>query len=186
MPVKRIIRKNTCEVCGGSGGELRTKTSTCPQCVGRGWIELGDSKEKLCPQCNGDGRIEIRAQDSCLECGGKGYEVRIMEVSTRRRKCGDCKGTGYLHPLVNCPECDGTGYEQYCNACHGKGSLDSGYLCGECGGTGMGTKLCSNCSGREKVVDTDNELCCSTCEGDGFVAHRQEIDITPAPGNQKG
>jgi molecular chaperone DnaJ len=82
----RVPRQETCERCHGSGAEPGAKTSTCPQCNGRG--EVRQVQQSLfgrfvsvatCPRCAGAGRT---VDQLCQDCQGEGRtrvdrEVRV-------------------------------------------------------------------------------------------------------------
>ena len=74
--------------------------------------------------------------------------------------------------LIECPACDGTGFETFsvkipCAACNGTGSL-LGSTCPECGGNGN--------------LNTDSKVICDICKGTGQVALIRDIDCSrPTP-----
>lgn len=66
--------------------------SGCPECFGKGWIELGCAKEdeaRVCGLCHGRGTLP--GDTRCGSCQGTGrIEVRTVE----RQKCIKCEGSG--------------------------------------------------------------------------------------------
>ncbi|MDD5551802.1 MAG: molecular chaperone DnaJ [Candidatus Pacebacteria bacterium] len=71
------LAKNVeCERCKGSGAELKTEMKRCPSCGGQGTVKevkrtiLGTfAKTSTCPQCFGKGEIP---EKKCQKCGGEG------------------------------------------------------------------------------------------------------------------
>lgn len=77
---KEIVleKKNSCEVCGGSGAEKGSKIITCPKCHGSGSIKttrrtiLGTMASNVtCDRCEGTGKIP---ETPCHECKGSGIK----------------------------------------------------------------------------------------------------------------
>lgn len=68
------------------------KPEPCPECHGKGWIDLAGHKSdegRMCGLCNGSGSTP--AGRMCGGCGGTGrIEVRTVE----QQKCLKCMGTG--------------------------------------------------------------------------------------------
>ena len=73
------------------------KPEPCPECHGKGWIDLAGHKSdegRMCGLCNGSGSTPTGR--TCGGCGGTGrIEVRTVE----RQKCLKCMGTG-RYPLA--------------------------------------------------------------------------------------
>jgi DnaJ-class molecular chaperone len=71
-------------------------SETCPDCMGKGWIEmkcLKESEARVCPACNGSGVTPLERE--CPGCHGSGrIEVRTVE----QQKCVRCNGTGRYPP----------------------------------------------------------------------------------------
>lgn len=66
-----IDRPETCATCHGSGNDPASET-VCPECQGRGKVQLGRGPVnfgRTCPRCGGVGRIGTRA---CSTCNGRG------------------------------------------------------------------------------------------------------------------
>jgi len=64
--------EETCSNCNGTGAERGTKTSTCPDCHGRGTISIAQgffAVNRTCPRCYGRGAIIEKA---CPVCQGTG------------------------------------------------------------------------------------------------------------------
>ncbi len=69
----RVPKHQTCETCGGQGGERET-----------------------CPRCGGHGQVAVqqgffRISRTCDRCGGQGQSLR--------RACGDCRGQGRVETV---------------------------------------------------------------------------------------
>jgi DnaJ-class molecular chaperone len=68
----------------------------CPECKGKGWIEMKCLKEgeaRVCPHCNGSGLTPLEKE--CPSCHGSGQiDVRTVE----QQKCAKCYGTGRYPP----------------------------------------------------------------------------------------
>src|SRR5271155_825863 len=67
-----ILKHESCNSCGGSGGEGRFRAGSCPTCQGRvqvittrGFFQVSQT----CPRCHGTGQVIDRP---CRECGGDG------------------------------------------------------------------------------------------------------------------
>lgn len=79
----RLGRRDTCGVCGGSGGAPGSKPQQCPTCGGRGRLESGGGAFNLtqtCPRCAGSGRI---VSAPCQRCSGSGFETVDRDLSVR-------------------------------------------------------------------------------------------------------
>jgi DnaJ-class molecular chaperone len=67
-------------------------TELCPDCHGKGWLELRCTKAdeaRTCGLCNGTGATPLGKE--CQGCKGTGQiEIRTME----QQKCLRCNGTG--------------------------------------------------------------------------------------------
>lgn len=76
-----INRVDTCSECNGSGAKSGTSAKTCPDCGGRGFVNVQQrtafgviSSQKSCPKCQGKGKV---IDNPCQKCHGSG------RVSTR-------------------------------------------------------------------------------------------------------
>ncbi len=91
--------KTICQVCNGEG------KIECNECYGSGEVE----SDEVCSYCNGDGMVTVSYnpnnwseqavggwEDTCPECGGKGYTTEI---------CSNCNGAGE----ITCEKCHGEG-----------------------------------------------------------------------------
>jgi molecular chaperone DnaJ len=75
-----IDRPERCATCGGSGGD-RSSESNCPECDGRGHMQVGRGPiafSRTCPRCGGAGRIAARA---CAACQGRGQTPRTERLA---------------------------------------------------------------------------------------------------------
>lgn len=154
---KEVAKKDTLVEKAILYGTVETQscpqTETCPDCAGNG----------KCRSCKGKGITD------CNDCGGNG---RCRECSGRGKiECPDCNGSAI------CPHCHGSGQQTECPECKGTGKVEEKGLlgirtvkCKRCDGTGqgksyyrcdycLGTKKCSACNGRGRVV-------CPACDGD--------------------
>ncbi len=71
-----INRVDTCTECHGSGAKAGSSPKTCPDCAGRGFVNVQQrtafgviSTQKSCPKCSGKGRV---IDDPCVKCRGTG------------------------------------------------------------------------------------------------------------------
>ena len=71
-------------------------SETCPDCKGKGWIEmkcLKDGEARVCPHCNGSGLTPLERE--CPGCHGRGQiDIRTVE----QQKCAKCYGPGHYPP----------------------------------------------------------------------------------------
>ncbi len=71
-----INRVDSCPECHGSGAKAGTSAKTCPDCSGRGYVNVQQrtafgviSTQKSCPKCQGKGKV---IDDPCRKCNGAG------------------------------------------------------------------------------------------------------------------
>ncbi len=71
-----INRVDTCSECKGTGAKTGTTPKTCPDCGGRGYVNVQQrtafgvmSSQKSCPRCQGQGKI---IENPCVKCRGTG------------------------------------------------------------------------------------------------------------------
>lgn len=71
-----VMRVMDCSECGGSGAAKGTSPTTCPECQGRGVINIQQrspfgvmTTQKTCTRCGGTGKI---ITSPCHKCNGKG------------------------------------------------------------------------------------------------------------------
>lgn len=71
-----INRVDSCPECHGSGAKAGTSPKTCPDCSGRGYVNVQQrtafgviSTQKACPKCQGKGKV---IDDPCRKCNGAG------------------------------------------------------------------------------------------------------------------
>lgn len=76
-----VNRVDTCSECHGSGAKAGSSPKTCPDCGGRGYVNVQQrtafgviSTQKSCPKCQGKGSV---IENPCQKCRGTG------RVSTR-------------------------------------------------------------------------------------------------------
>lgn len=155
----RKIKKVPCETCLATGHrKLEPAIEPCKECGGLGWVEKIPNDEKICARCRGNGKVEVIYQAHCEDCGGKGYQVRIVEISTVQQKCGSCEGTGKTDEWHHCDRCDGIGVV-------GQGSkFLNGQPCPKCHGNGQSHK----------------KVTCVTCDGNRLISVTEERDVTPS------
>lgn len=79
IEVSRIM---DCSDCGGSGAAKGSSPTTCPECQGRGVINIQQrspfgvmTTQKTCSRCGGSGKI---ISTPCQKCNGKG-KVRVKK-----------------------------------------------------------------------------------------------------------
>jgi molecular chaperone DnaJ len=79
----KLRRRETCEVCSGSGVEPGKAVRTCEQCQGRGQVRYQQgffSIARTCPECHGAGQI---IKDPCKACKGEGRVVKSREIEVK-------------------------------------------------------------------------------------------------------
>ena len=81
----KIMRTETCDVCGGSGAKPGTSPKTCPHCRGTGQISQARRTpfgqfitSTSCTYCNGAGSI---IESPCSSCNGRGRVRRSRTLS---------------------------------------------------------------------------------------------------------
>ena len=77
-----IERTDPCATCGGTGGDRGSETA-CPDCQGRGRMQMGRGPvafSRTCPRCGGRGRAATRA---CATCGGRAQTAHRERLSVR-------------------------------------------------------------------------------------------------------
>ncbi len=77
----------TCSVCGGSGGDPRSRISKCSECRGTGYRTVIQNSffgriqtTSVCSRCMGKGKVY---EKKCRACGGKGGIVTTEKVQVR-------------------------------------------------------------------------------------------------------
>ncbi len=78
-------RRDTCEVCGGSGVEPGHEPVACPTCGGQGQVAQSGfggmfRMVTTCPQCRGEGRM---IQHPCKSCRGSGLKERQRKLTVK-------------------------------------------------------------------------------------------------------
>ena len=81
----KIMRTETCDVCGGNGAKPGTSPKTCPHCRGTGQINQARHTpfgqfitSAPCTYCSGTGRI---IESPCSSCNGRGRVRRPRTLS---------------------------------------------------------------------------------------------------------
>jgi molecular chaperone DnaJ len=70
-----------CDACGGTGAAPGTNSTTCPQCQGRGAVNVSQgifSMTQPCPRCGGSGTV---IEDPCDACRGTGAARALKKFS---------------------------------------------------------------------------------------------------------
>ncbi|MDW7711293.1 MAG: molecular chaperone DnaJ [Deferrisomatales bacterium] len=73
-------RSAPCSTCAGKGYQPGTGGAACPQCGGRGRVQLQRgpiSLQQTCPRCKGTGRLP---GSPCAACGGRGSEPKAERI----------------------------------------------------------------------------------------------------------
>ncbi len=83
----RVMRREACPACGGSGAKAGTQPRACPACGGSGRLSHSRREGKgnvliqqitVCPACKGQGRV---IDQPCPECLGRGQSEREETLS---------------------------------------------------------------------------------------------------------
>ncbi len=79
-----VNRVDTCRDCNGSGAKAGSSPKTCPDCGGRGFVNVQQrspfgviSTQKSCPKCQGKGKI---IENPCVKCHGTGRTSSKVNV----------------------------------------------------------------------------------------------------------
>jgi DnaJ-class molecular chaperone len=135
---ERKLYQDVCDECGGIGSVTSPKQKVCARCKGQGWTEGEYCPAVLCHACNGDGVTSVAV--GCQKCSGRGFNVRIVQITYQRNQCTLCDSTGALR--VECPTCSGRGTRvnpiretTACFSCYGNGYIRT-EACQACNGLG--------------------------------------------------
>lgn len=116
------VYKVYCDNCHGSG-RVGERSLDCGVCSGKGYFWMKGDKVLDCADCHGFGeKIEYVYCEDCdaVWHGESGNWI----------KCNKCDENGQ----IDCPSCDGQGYERY----RGQGEwLKEKHACKDCGGQGV-------------------------------------------------
>lgn len=73
----KVVLKDTCNTCNGSGAKPGTSPVTCSKCGGKGQVVYSQQSffgmvqnVQTCPDCRGTGKI---IKEKCSDCAGTGY-----------------------------------------------------------------------------------------------------------------
>ena len=98
---------NSCGTCGGDGQEACYRCNetgivqmTCEACHGSGKVN-----DETCGACGGDGQVD----QTCINCGGKGWNTCHSCGGQGRTVCNMCGGAGEKVWRNTCPTCGGSG-----------------------------------------------------------------------------
>jgi len=78
-----IPRKETCEVCNGTGSSSKSKPAVCPTCNGMGQVRQTQgffSISQTCPKCHGEGKI---ITSPCKTCHGAGVTTKKRKITVK-------------------------------------------------------------------------------------------------------
>lgn len=78
-----VQRRHQCEGCGGTGAEPGTQPQTCPQCEGKGKVQITQgffSVSSKCSCCHGQG---VLIEEPCIFCDGSGFEEESKEIKLK-------------------------------------------------------------------------------------------------------
>ena len=78
-----LTKRETCEVCHGTGAKEGTSPTTCPYCRGKGQVQQSQgffSLRTTCPKCHGNGRV---IESPCAKCGGGGRYPKRSTISVQ-------------------------------------------------------------------------------------------------------
>ncbi len=78
-----ISKVENCSQCGGTGAAEGSSPTTCPDCNGRGVVNIQQrsilgtiNTQKTCPRCGGSGKI---INNPCTKCSGRGKVRRKVK-----------------------------------------------------------------------------------------------------------
>jgi tetratricopeptide (TPR) repeat protein len=151
-----------CPACGGDG------LTYCPQCNGRGYFTVKESR--TCPVCGGSGRMRF-TNSACTTCRGTGSVSVSVDKPCPRcggrkvERCARCSGSGL------CASCNGRGRAENCPVCKGLGRVIT--ECPYCKGTG----ICLTCDGKGTCRYCKGTGRCSVCAGKGIVIQELEEQL---------
>ena len=78
-----LHRKESCDLCGGSGVEKGHSKERCPSCGGSGEMRTSQgffTFSRTCPHCSGQGEIN---RHPCRGCQGKGYAYKDKSLKVK-------------------------------------------------------------------------------------------------------
>ncbi len=80
----RVPHMAKCSQCNGTGADANTVKSTCPECNGRGYVQVNQrtpfgtmTSQRACSRCGGKGEI---VQNPCSKCRGTGRISQQHEI----------------------------------------------------------------------------------------------------------
>ncbi len=96
-----------CRFCRGTGLIPGSKDAVCPVCKGKLCNEIA-KPYTICKPCRGTGSTHMTAL-TCTTCGGKGMVGAPTEPVLQ---CPECRGTGEDagNPALSCLKCRGKGW----------------------------------------------------------------------------
>ena len=79
----KVLRRENCKTCNGTGAKQGTGLTTCETCAGRGQLHYQQgffSISRTCPACQGQGQV---VKERCTDCRGAGRleQERTLEVA---------------------------------------------------------------------------------------------------------
>ena len=79
----KVLRRELCDDCQGSGARKGTSAQACKHCGGQGQIGIQQgifTISKTCPVCRGEGQVIV---DPCPSCGGAGFKEKKHSVAVK-------------------------------------------------------------------------------------------------------
>ncbi|MEW6235779.1 MAG: molecular chaperone DnaJ [Candidatus Omnitrophota bacterium] len=78
-----VPRQTSCDACGGNGCATGSQPSTCPQCNGRGQINMAQGFFSISRTCNRCGGIGTVITNPCVKCHGTGRVMHRSKVKIK-------------------------------------------------------------------------------------------------------
>lgn len=82
-----VRRRETCDVCEGTGAKPGTDKKTCPTCNGTGQVSFTQEspfgrfvRTSVCPDCNGTGE---KIEEHCENCHGDAFVIKNRKINVK-------------------------------------------------------------------------------------------------------
>jgi len=141
----REVRKEECPKCSGRGTTIRSCSSKCTNCDGKGWVLDKAGEPYICCGCDGHGVVSTKTSIKCSNCHGQGWIVEIVALVCCEVECDICGGGGRLAE-EKCPDCGYTRYPGYSIEVDEDGEYVK-VMCLTCLGSATWSAACHECDG---------------------------------------